>query len=139
MSKMRDAALHMHKINQGKVEIHSKVSVKNAEDLSLAYSPGVAEQCKEIYSNKHAVYDYTMKGNMVAVVSDGSAVLSVSNLGPAATLPVIEGESVLFKTFAGVDSFVICFNTRDIVEIVLTVKLLEPSFGGVSLEVIAAP
>src|SRR5690625_42307 len=111
MSKMRDAELHMHKINKGKVEIHSKVSVTNAEDLSLAYSPGVAEPCKEIYSNKHAVYDYTMKGNMVAVVSDGSAVLGLGNIGPEASLPVMEGKAVLFKAFAGVDSFPICLNT----------------------------
>ena len=139
MSKLRDAALHMHKINKGKLEINSKVPVKNAEDLSLAYSPGVAEPCKEIYSNKHAVYDYTMKGNMVAVVSDGSAVLGLGNIGPEAALPVMEGKAVLFKAFAGVDSFPICLDTQDIDEIVQTVKLMEPTFGGVNLEDIAAP
>ena len=139
MSKLRDAALHMHKINKGKLELQSKVPVKNAEDLSLAYSPGVAEPCKEIYSNKHAVYDYTMKGNMVAVVSDGSAVLGLGNIGPEAALPVMEGKAVLFKTFAGVDSFPICLDTHDIEEIVQTVKLMEPTFGGVNLEDIAAP
>jgi len=139
MSKLRDEALHMHKVNQGKLEIKSKVTVQNANDLSLAYSPGVAEPCKEIYSNKHAVYDYTMKGNMVAVVTDGSAVLGLGNIGPEASLPVMEGKSVLFKTFAGVDSFPICLNTNDIDEIVHTVKLLEPTFGGVNLEDIAAP
>src|SRR5690625_3600490 len=111
MSKLRYAALHMHRINRVKLEIHSKVPVRNAEDLSLAYSPGVAEPCKEIYSNKHAVYDYTMKGNTVAVVSDGSAVLGLGNIGAEADLPVMEGKSVLFKAFAGVDSFPICLNT----------------------------
>lgn len=139
MSKLRDEALHMHKINKGKVETHAKVPVKNADDLSLAYSPGVAEPCKEIYSNKQAVYDYTMKGNMVAVVSDGSAVLGLGNIGPEAALPVMEGKAVLFKTFAGVDSFPICLDTNDIDKIVQTVKLLEPTFGGVNLEDIAAP
>lgn len=139
MSKMRDAALHMHKVNQGKLEVNSKVSVKNADDLSLAYSPGVAEPCKEIYSNKRAVYDYTMKGNMVAVVSDGTAVLGLGNIGPEAALPVMEGKSVLFKAFAGVDSFPLCLNTNDIDEIVETVKRLEPTFGGINLEDIAAP
>ncbi|MBO1003393.1 NADP-dependent malic enzyme [Pseudogracilibacillus auburnensis] len=139
MSNLRDAALHMHKINKGKLAIKSKVPVQNGEDLSLAYSPGVAEPCKEIYSNKHAVYDYTMKGNMVAVVSDGTAVLGLGNIGPEAALPVMEGKAVLFKAFAGVDSFPICLDTNDVDEIVQTVKLLEPTFGGVNLEDIAAP
>lgn len=139
MSKLRDEALHMHKVNQGKLKVESKVSVKNAHDLSLAYSPGVAEPCKEIYSRKHAVYDYTMKGNTVAVVTDGSAVLGLGNIGAEASLPVMEGKSVLFKTFAGVDSFPICLATNDVDEIVRTVKLMEPTFGGVNLEDIAAP
>src|SRR5690625_1387293 len=139
MSKLRDEALHMHKINQGKLRVESKVDVKNADDLSLAYSPGVAEPCKEIYSRKHAVYDYTMKGNTVAVVTDGSAVLGLGNIGAEAALPVMEGKSVLFKTFAGVDSFPICLPTNDVDEIVNTVKLMEPTFGGVNLEDIAAP
>lgn len=139
MSKLRDEALHMHKINQGKLKLESKVPVKNAYDLSLAYSPGVAEPCKEIYSNKNAVYDYTMKGNTVGVVTDGSAVLGLGNIGAEASLPVMEGKSVLFKTFAGVDSFPICLATNDIDEIVQTVKLMEPTFGGINLEDIAAP
>ncbi|HLQ83593.1 MAG TPA: malic enzyme-like NAD(P)-binding protein [Pseudogracilibacillus sp.] len=129
----------MHKVNQGKLKVESKVPVKNAYDLSLAYSPGVAEPCKEIYSNKNAVYDYTMKGNMVAVVSDGSAVLGMGDIGAEASLPVMEGKAVLFKTFAGVDSFPICLATNDIEEIVQTVKLMEPTFGGINLEDIAAP
>lgn len=139
MSQLRNAALHMHKTNQGKLEVKTKVRVQNADDLSLAYSPGVAEPCKEIYSNKQTVYDYTMKGNMVAVVSDGTAVLGLGDIGPEAALPVMEGKAVLFKEFAGVDAFPICLDTNDIDEIVQTVKLLEPTFGGVNLEDIAAP
>ncbi|RWZ59789.1 NAD-dependent malic enzyme [Halobacillus fulvus] len=139
MSNLRDEALHIHRVNKGKLETHSKVPVRNAKDLSLAYSPGVAEPCKEIYDHKETVYDYTMKGNMVAVVSDGTAVLGLGNIGPEAALPVMEGKAALFKSFAGVDAFPICLNTRDIDEIVQTVKLLEPTFGGVNLEDIAAP
>ncbi|WLR46034.1 malic enzyme-like NAD(P)-binding protein [Halobacillus litoralis] len=139
MSNLRDEALHIHRVNKGKLETHSKVPVRNARDLSLAYSPGVAEPCKEIYDHKDTVYDYTMKGNMVAVVSDGSAVLGLGNIGPEAALPVMEGKAALFKSFAGVDAFPICLNTRDIDQIVQTVKLMEPTFGGVNLEDIAAP
>lgn len=139
MVSLRDEALHMHKTKQGKLSIESKVPVNNAKDLSLAYSPGVAEPCKEIYDRKSQVYDYTMKGNMVAVISDGSAVLGLGNIGPEAALPVMEGKAVLFKSFAGVDAFPICLATQDIDEIVNTVKLMEPSFGGVNLEDIAAP
>jgi malate dehydrogenase (oxaloacetate-decarboxylating) len=136
---LREEALHMHRVNKGKLETVSKVSVRNAKDLSLAYSPGVAEPCKEIYDKPETVYDYTMKGNMVAVVSDGTAVLGLGNIGPEAALPVMEGKAVLFKSFAGVDAFPICLNTNDIDKIVETVKLLEPTFGGVNLEDIAAP
>ncbi|MBP1968881.1 malate dehydrogenase (oxaloacetate-decarboxylating) [Virgibacillus natechei] len=139
MASLRDEALQMHKENKGKLSTESKVTVRNAEDLSLAYSPGVAEPCKEIYDRKETVYDYTMKGNMVAVVSDGSAVLGLGNIGPEAALPVMEGKSVLFKSFAGVDSFPICLGTNDVEEIVRSVKLMEPTFGGVNLEDIAAP
>lgn len=129
----------MHRENRGKLESKSKVPVKTAKDLSLAYSPGVAEPCKEIYDKPETVYDYTMKGNMVAIVSDGTAVLGLGNIGPEAALPVMEGKAVLFKSFAGVDAFPICLNTTDIDKIVETVKLLEPTFGGVNLEDIAAP
>ncbi|MYL20028.1 NAD-dependent malic enzyme [Halobacillus litoralis] len=139
MSNLRDEALHIHRVNKGKLETHSKVPVRNAKDLSLAYSPGVAEPCKEIYDHKETVYDYTMKGNMVAVVSDGSAVLGLGNIGPEAALPVMEGKAALFKSFAGVDAFPICLNTREVDQIVNTVKLMEPTFGGVNLEDIAAP
>lgn len=136
---LREQALHIHSINKGKLETVSKVEVKNAEDLSLAYSPGVAEPCKEIYDKPETVYEYTMKGNTVAVVSDGTAVLGLGNIGPEAALPVMEGKAVLFKSFAGVDAFPICLNSTDIDKIVETVKLLEPNFGGVNLEDIAAP
>jgi malate dehydrogenase (oxaloacetate-decarboxylating) len=129
----------MHRENQGKLESKSKVQVRNAKDLSLAYSPGVAEPCKAIYDKPETVYEYTMKGNMVAVVSDGTAVLGLGNIGPEAALPVMEGKAVLFKSFAGVDAFPICLNTTDVDKIVETVKLLEPTFGGVNLEDIAAP
>src|SRR5699024_211165 len=139
MSKLRDEALQMHRVKQGKSAVDTKVPVKNKEDLSLAYSPGVAEPCKEIFQDKRTVYDYTMKGNMVAVISDGSAGLGLGNIGAEAALPVMEGKSVLFKSFAGVDSFPLCLNTNDIDEIVDTVKRLEPTFGGVNLEDSAAP
>src|SRR5699024_11344824 len=114
LSKLRDEALHMHKINQGKLKLESKVPVKNAYDLSLAYSPGVAEPCKEIYSNKNAVYDYTMKGNTDGVVTDGSAVLGLGNIGAEVALPVLEGKSAVCKTLARVDSFSFFFATNGI-------------------------
>ncbi|MCV2522184.1 Malate dehydrogenase (oxaloacetate-decarboxylating) [Bacillus velezensis] len=136
---LREDALHLHKVNQGKLESKAKVEVRNADDLSLAYSPGVAEPCKEIYDDKNKVYDYTMKGNMVAVVTDGSAVLGLGNIGPEASLPVMEGKAVLFKSFAGVDAFPIALDTNDVDKIIDTVKLLAPTFGGVNLEDIAAP
>jgi malate dehydrogenase (oxaloacetate-decarboxylating) len=136
---LREEALHMHQMNKGKLETVSKVPVRNAKDLSLAYSPGVAEPCKAIYDKPETVYDYTMKGNTVAVVSDGTAVLGLGNIGPEAAMPVMEGKAVLFKSFAGVDAFPICLKTTDVDKIVETVKLLEPTFGGVNLEDIAAP
>ncbi len=136
---LREEALHMHRAHRGKLESKSKIPVRNAKDLSLAYSPGVAEPCKVIHEKPEAVYEYTMKGNMVAVVSDGTAVLGLGNIGPEAALPVMEGKAVLFKSFAGVDAFPICLNTTDVDEIVETVKRLEPTFGGVNLEDIAAP
>ncbi|HEU5138624.1 MAG TPA: malic enzyme-like NAD(P)-binding protein [Bacillales bacterium] len=139
MATTREEALHIHRVNQGKLESKSKVPVRNAKDLSLAYSPGVAEPCKEIYDDPNNVFEYTMKGNTVAVVTDGSAVLGLGNIGPEAALPVMEGKAVLFKSFAGVDAFPICLNTNDIDQIVETVKLLQPNFGGVNLEDIAGP
>jgi malate dehydrogenase (oxaloacetate-decarboxylating) len=139
VTTLREEALHMHRLNKGKIETKSKVPVRNANDLSLAYSPGVAEPCKEIFEDPQTVYDYTVKGNMVAVVSDGSAVLGLGNIGPEAAMPVMEGKAVLFKSFAGVDAFPICLNTNDVEKIIETVKLMEPTFGGVNLEDIAAP
>ncbi|SNZ17166.1 malate dehydrogenase (oxaloacetate-decarboxylating), partial [Terribacillus aidingensis] len=139
MSNLREDALKIHRENKGKLTMKSKFPVRNATDLSLAYSPGVAEPCKEIHQNKDDVYEYTMKGNMVAVVSDGSAVLGLGNIGPEASLPVMEGKSVLFQSFAGVDSFPIVLDTNDVDEIVRTVKLMAPTFGGVNLEDISAP
>lgn len=136
---LRDQALELHRTHQGKLGVVSKVPVANARDLSLAYSPGVAEPCKEIHKSTERVYDYTSKGNLVAVVSDGTAVLGLGNIGPHAALPVMEGKAVLFKSFAGVDAVPICLDTTDIDEIVRTVKLLEPTFGGINLEDIAAP
>ena len=136
---MREKALELHKKNQGKLAVSSKVPLRNASDLSLAYSPGVAEPCIEIHKDKAKVYDYTAKGNFVAVVSDGTAVLGLGDIGPEAALPVMEGKAVLFKAFAGVDAFPICLASKDAEEIIRTVKLLEPTFGGINLEDIAAP
>lgn len=136
---LRTEALQLHKDFKGKLETVSKVQVNNAKDLSLAYSPGVAEPCKEIHNNVDTVYDYTMKGNTVAVVSDGTAVLGLGNIGPEAALPVMEGKAVLFKNFAGVDAFPICLKTTDVEQIIQTVKLLEPTFGGINLEDISSP
>jgi malate dehydrogenase (oxaloacetate-decarboxylating) len=139
MSTLRYEALKMHKENQGKLGVYSKVPVRDANDLSLAYSPGVAEPCLDIHEDESKVYDYTMKGNLVAVVSNGTAVLGLGNIGPKAAMPVMEGKALLFKSFAGVDAFPICLNTTDPDKIVEVVKLLEPTFGGVNLEDIAAP
>jgi malate dehydrogenase (oxaloacetate-decarboxylating) len=139
VSNYRAQALRLHKQNQGKLGVVSKVELRDAKDLSLAYSPWVAEPCKEIYENKQNVYEYTIKGNLVAVVSDGTAVLGLGNIGPEAAMPVMEGKALLFKSFAGVDAFPICLGTNDVDKIVETVKLLEPTFGGINLEDIAAP
>ena len=136
---LREDALELHRAHQGKLGVVTKVPVENARDLSLAYSPGVAEPCKEIHRSVETVYEYTAKGNMVAVVSDGTAVLGLGNIGPHAALPVMEGKAVLFKSFAGVDAVPICLDTTDVEEIIRTVKLLEPTFGGINLEDIAAP
>lgn len=132
-------ALKLHEKNRGKIEIVSKVDVKNKDDLSTAYTPGVAQPCIEIEKNIENVYRYTSKGNLVAVVSDGSAVLGLGNIGAEASIPVMEGKAVLFKEFAGVEAFPICLSTQDVEEIVKTVKYLEPVFGGINLEDISAP
>lgn len=136
---LRDEALKLHKDNHGKIEVVSKVKVENAGDLSLAYTPGVAEPCKEIAKDPDLVYEYTNKGNMVAVVTDGSAVLGLGNIGSKAGMPVMEGKAILFKEFANVDGFPICLDTQDPEEIIQAVKLIAPSFGGINLEDISAP
>ncbi|QNO15650.1 NAD-dependent malic enzyme [Alkalicella caledoniensis] len=136
---MREQALKLHKDSQGKLAVVSKVELKDAQDLSLAYSPGVAEPCMEIHKDVNTAYDYTAKGNFVAVVSDGTAVLGLGDIGPEAALPVMEGKAVLFKAFAGVDAFPICLDTKDPEKIIEVVRLLQPTFGGVNLEDIAAP
>ena len=139
MSTLREKALKLHKENKGKLGVHSKVTVRNAHDLSLAYSPGVAEPCLDIFEDDSKAYEYTMKGNLVAVVTNGTAVLGLGNIGPKAAMPVMEGKALLFKSFADVDAFPICLDTTDPDKIVETVKLMEPTFGGVNLEDIAAP
>lgn len=139
MSTVFERALEMHEKNKGKISIVSKVKVANKDDLSLAYSPGVAEPCRKIAANKEDVYKYTAKGNMVAVITDGTAVLGLGDIGPEAALPVMEGKCVLFKEFAGVDAIPICLDTKDPEEIIRTVKLLAPGLGGVNLEDISAP
>lgn len=136
---LRDEALEMHRRNQGKLEVTPKVQVTNKEELSLAYSPGVAEPCKEIHEDSRKVFEYTMKGNTVAVVTDGTAVLGLGNIGAEASIPVMEGKAVLFKSFSGIDGVPIALNTTDTDDIVNTVKLLEPNYGGINLEDISAP
>lgn len=136
---LREEALKLHKDNRGKIEVTSKVKVENAKDLSLAYTPGVAEPCKDIAENPDKVYDYTNKGNVVAVVTDGSAVLGLGNIGSRAGMPVMEGKAVLFKSFAGVDAFPISLESQAPDDIIKTVIQIAPSFGGINLEDIAAP
>ena len=133
------AALEMHESHKGKVGIVSKVEVATRDDLSTAYTPGVAEPCRRIHADPRDVYRYTAKGNLVAVVSDGTAVLGLGDIGPLAAMPVMEGKAILFKEFADVDAFPICLDTKDVDEIVRTVKAIAPTFGGINLEDISAP
>ena len=133
------AALEMHETHHGKVGIVSKVEVKTRDDLSTAYTPGVAEPCRKIKENPDDVYKYTFKSNMVAVVSNGTAVLGLGDIGPEAGLPVMEGKAVLFKEFGGVNAFPICLDTQDTQEIIETVVRIAPAFGGINLEDISAP
>lgn len=134
-----EKALLMHEKWNGKLEIVSKSPVKSREDLAVAYTPGVAEPCKVIAGDKEAAYKYTMKANTVAVVSDGSAVLGLGNIGPHAAMPVMEGKAVLFKEFGGVNAVPICLDTQDTEEIIKAVTWLAPGFGGINLEDISAP
>lgn len=129
----------MHAELHGKLEVRSKVGLQNRKDLSLAYTPGVAQVCLEIAAAPERVFELTLKHNTVAVVSDGSAILGIGNLGPEAAIPVMEGKAVLFKEFAGVDAFPICLATQDVDEIVRTVRLIAPVFGGINLEDISSP
>ncbi|ASS99636.1 NAD-dependent malic enzyme [Geobacillus thermocatenulatus] len=139
MKNLREKALLVHRQARGKLSVEVKVPVVNANDLSLIYSPGVAEPCKEIYVDQDEMYNYTVKGNFVAVVSNGTAVLGLGNIGARAALPVMEGKAALFKAFAGIDAVPLCLDTEDPEQIIQTVKLLEPAFGGINLEDIAAP
>ncbi|WP_069650449.1 NAD(P)-dependent malic enzyme [Caloranaerobacter ferrireducens] len=134
-----EKSLKLHEKTKGKISIKSKVDVVDKESLSLAYTPGVAEPCKRIKEDKNNIYKYTSKGNMVAVVTDGSAVLGLGDIGADAALPVMEGKAILFKEFADIDSFPICINSKDVDTIVNTVKLISSSFGGINLEDISAP
>src|SRR3989339_511650 len=139
MDKVYKDSLKLHKKFHGKLELKSKVPIKNKADLSLAYTPGVAQVCREIGKDKSLAREYTIKKNTVAVISDGSAILGLGNLGPEAAIPVMEGKAVLFKEFGGVDAFPICLDTQDTEEIIKTVKYLAPVFGGINLEDISAP
>lgn len=134
-----EKALKLHEEWNGKIETGSKAAVKSREDLALAYTPGVAEPCKVIAENPEAAYTYTIKSNTVAVVSDGSAVLGLGNIGPLAAMPVMEGKAVLFKEFGGINAFPICLDTQDTEEIIETVVRIAPAFGGINLEDISAP
>ncbi len=134
-----EMALKMHEEHKGKISVTSKVAVKTRDDLSTAYTPGVAEPCRKIRDDKSEVYRYTAKGNLVAVVSDGTAVLGLGDIGPEAGMPVMEGKCVLFKAFGNVDAFPLCIKSKDVDEIVNTVALISGSFGGVNLEDISAP
>lgn len=136
---LREEALQKHSEWQGKLDVTSKVRVDSREALAIAYTPGVAEPCKEIAKNKEDVYKYTMKGNTVAVISDGTAVLGLGDIGPEAAMPVMEGKAVLFKEFAGINAVPVCIDTKDTEEIIKFVKQIAPTFGGINLEDISAP
>lgn len=134
-----EESLRLHEEKKGKISITSKVTIKNQHDLSIAYTPGVAEPCRKIHNNVDDVYKYTAKGNLVAVVTDGTAVLGLGDIGPSAAMPVMEGKCILFKEFGGVDAVPICLDTKDVNEIVETIKRIAPTFGGINLEDISAP
>ncbi|QSX05840.1 NAD-dependent malic enzyme [Sedimentibacter sp. zth1] len=134
-----EESLKLHELNKGKLEVVSKVRVENKDDLSIAYTPGVAEPCRKIHANTETVYKYTSKGNLVAIVSDGTAVLGLGNIGAEAAMPVMEGKAILFKEFAGVDGFPICLKSQNTDDIVNTVINMAPTFGGINLEDICAP
>lgn len=139
MSTLKEEALQLHEVHQGKLAVSLKVDIETKHDLSLAYTPGVAEPCLEIAQDREQVYRYTGKGNAVAIVTDGTAVLGLGDIGPEAALPVMEGKACLFKRFGGVDAYPICLNTKDPEEIVRAVQLIAPGLGGINLEDISAP
>lgn len=136
---IKKKSLEIHKKNKGKLKIEGKIKVENKEDLAIAYTPGVAQPCLEIAEDREKVYDYTIKGNTVAVVTNGTAVLGLGDIGPYAALPVMEGKALLFKEFANIDSFPVCIDSKSPEEIIKTVKLIAPTFGGINLEDIKAP
>ncbi len=138
-NNLKKRSLELHLKHKGKISVESRIKIDNSDDLSLAYSPGVAEPCLRIKDNKDDIYKYTSKGNMVAVITDGSAVLGLGNIGAEASLPVMEGKAILFKEFAGVDAFPICLKTQDTEEIIEIIKNISPSFGGINLEDISSP
>ncbi len=139
MANVDKEALALHKNNRGKIEVRSKVPLKTNKDLTLAYTPGVAAPCLEIKDDFDKIYDYTNRGNLVAVVTNGTAVLGLGDIGAGAGLPVMEGKAILFKGFAGVDAIPICLNTKSVPEIIKTIQFMAPSFGGINLEDIKAP
>jgi len=139
MTTLREKALLFHEEKQGKLEICPKVKCENAADLALAYTPGVAEPCKEIYQDVSSAYRYTGKGNTVAIITDGTAVLGLGDIGPTAALPVMEGKAILMKKFANIDAFPICLDTKNTQEIIQICKALAPGLGGINLEDISAP
>lgn len=139
MSTIYEQSLELHKKNHGKLEIKSKVEVNDLNDLSLAYSPGVAEPCREIVKDEENSYVYTNRGNSIAVVSDGSAVLGLGNIGPTAALPVMEGKAILFKKFANIDAIPLCIDSKNPQEVIRFCEMIAPTFGGILLEDIKAP
>ncbi|MBQ8417294.1 MAG: NADP-dependent malic enzyme [Phascolarctobacterium sp.] len=136
---LRDEAIKLHLDNNGKIKVVSKVPIETRHDLSLAYTPGVAEPCKDIKENKDLSFEYTCRGNMIAVISDGTRVLGLGDIGPEAGIPVMEGKAALFKTFADVDAVPVCLGTKDPEEFIKTVKYLEPNYSGINLEDISSP
>lgn len=132
-------SVQVHKKNKGKLGVYSKIKIKNKDDLSVAYTPGVAEVSRIIAKNKKLVFDYTLKSNAVAVISDGSAVLGLGNIGPEGAMPVMEGKAILFKEFGGIDAYPICLSTQNTEEIIQTIKNISVGFGGINLEDISAP
>ncbi|PWI25311.1 NAD(P)-dependent malic enzyme [Kurthia sibirica] len=138
-TNLRVESLELHEALQGKLTIQAKMDVKSSKELSLVYSPGVAEPCLEIKNDPNKVYDYTMKGNLVGIVTDGTAVLGLGDIGPKAAMPVMEGKALLLKQFAGIDAMPICLDTKDVDEIVSIVKNIAPTFGAINLEDISAP